>query len=534
MTDSKSASNGPQDELYQAGITTPMPPQGTMAVAADQVAVFKVAMINAVGATASRPGTVVLEPQSLTLRTRGTFGIRRKVVVIPLDGIINVRQAGEKIIFERSVAGKRPSLVTVRTKSADDAAKLAALLPARATPEFIEAQRKETEKEAAYATNIKTATRIPFITPLLVAANLVMFVITGIAGAGWFDANAGALLQWGGDHWYFTTAGGWWRLLSSAFLHLGIFHLLFNMQALLVAGLITERLFGNVPFLAIYVASALVSGLASIWWDQNSVIVGASGAVFAIYGALLAYVAVYRQSLPKRIVEQLGGSALAFLAYNVYFAIKLGAGNISHAAHIGGLCAGFILGAVMARPLDLARRARQTVPRLIAGAVLACLAIAFAVLYIPKSGLDLHGEEALEAACQSMNTEELRLQERYIAMLNGFDAGKINAAEVQRTIDQEILPAWDSLIGRITSVPLGQASMSKPIQNKILQYGQIRHDAMRAMSGAMHAYSGGKVEEFNTRVKESQKLWQEAHEMATSELPALRDWCIKRALSAAR
>lgn len=174
------------------------PPSVATDSAAAHAATFKVALINAVGATASQAGTVIVEPQSVTLRTRGTFGIRRKIVVIHLESIINVRQDNNSVVFERAADGKKPSLVTIQAKKLDDAAKLAAMLPATTTPEFVEAQRLEREKAAVYASNIKATTRIPFMTPLLVAANLVMFVITGIAGAGWFDANAGALLEWGG------------------------------------------------------------------------------------------------------------------------------------------------------------------------------------------------------------------------------------------------------------------------------------------------------------------------------------------------
>ncbi len=97
------------------------------------------------------------------------------------------------------------------------------------------------------------------------------------------------MLNWGANWGPLTTAGEWWRILTACFLHFGIVHLLCNMYALLLAGLLAERLFGNWFYLAIYIGTGLASSLTSLWWHPELICAGASGAIFGVYGALLGY-----------------------------------------------------------------------------------------------------------------------------------------------------------------------------------------------------------------------------------------------------
>jgi TPR repeat protein/membrane associated rhomboid family serine protease len=202
-------------------------------------------------------------------------------------------------------------------------------------------------------------------------------------GANWLVPHGEDAIRWGADLWALTTSGQWWRLLTSAFVHFGLIHIAFNMWALYQAGQLTERLFGRWFFLLLYLYCAVMSGLTSIWWDRPDVCAGASGAIFGVFGALLAYLILHRKAFPVTVVQPLMKSTIAFIGYNIFFGLTQK--NISNSAHIGGLISGFAIGLVIARPIDLAGRRRQFWPRFLAGIVVLVVTLAAAVHAIPKS-----------------------------------------------------------------------------------------------------------------------------------------------------
>src|SRR6202011_2677222 len=110
------------------------------------------------------------------------------------------------------------------------------------------------------------------------------FVAMVATGVHWLSPTTADLIKWGADYGPRTTAGEWWRLGSSMFLHLGIIHIAFNMVVLWDIGRFTERLLGNAGFLIVYVLSGLFGSLASVLINPHIPSAGASGAVFGLYG----------------------------------------------------------------------------------------------------------------------------------------------------------------------------------------------------------------------------------------------------------
>ncbi|MFJ9558000.1 rhomboid family intramembrane serine protease [Nocardiopsis sp. NPDC101807] len=131
--------------------------------------------------------------------------------------------------------------------------------------------------------------------------------------------------------------GEWYRLITAAFLHGSIFHLLFNGYALYVLGAQLERWLGHGRFLALWVVGALSGSVLSLLAAPTQLSVGASGAIFALFGAVL--VIGKRLGLDLRMVLVLMGVNLVLT-----FVVP----NISWTAHIGGLVAGLAVGAVFA------------------------------------------------------------------------------------------------------------------------------------------------------------------------------------------
>ncbi len=182
----------------------------------------------------------------------------------------------------------------------------------------------------------------PVITYALIAINVVMFVLETASRGLKSELVLFAPAVAGGD---------WYRLLTSAFMHYGITHLLFNMYALFVIGPPLEKWLGRSRFIALYVLSALGgSVLVYLLSPLNAATAGASGAIFGLFGA--SFVIGKRLNLDVRWVVGLIAINLAFT-----FVIPLmGGQNISWQGHIGGL----VTGAVVAAAYAYAPRERRT------------------------------------------------------------------------------------------------------------------------------------------------------------------------------
>jgi membrane associated rhomboid family serine protease len=132
--------------------------------------------------------------------------------------------------------------------------------------------------------------------------------------------------------------GEWWRLMTSAFLHTGITHLLLNMLALWFVGATVEPRLGRWRYLTVYLLSALGGSVLSYVLDSPfQASVGASGAVFGLFGAL--FVLMLRLRFDVR-------GLIAIIAINVVIGFIPGF-NINWRAHLGGLLVGALLTAVM-------------------------------------------------------------------------------------------------------------------------------------------------------------------------------------------
>jgi len=147
-----------------------------------------------------------------------------------------------------------------------------------------------------------------------------------------------------------VAAGEWWRMLTVTLVHANLTHILFNMLALYNLGPQIERELGAVRLLALYGASAAAgSALAFLLGGPGDVGVGASGAIFGLFGLWLASAVRRRATAHGRaLLSQLG----LILAVNA--AIPFIVPNVSWQAHLGGLLAGFVLGLVWLRSRSFA------------------------------------------------------------------------------------------------------------------------------------------------------------------------------------
>lgn len=203
------------------------------------------------------------------------------------------------------------------------------------------------------------------VTWTLLGAFVVVFVL-GSAASGSPVFAAGAQFNPA------VLAGQWWRVLTATVLHAGVTHLLFNGYALYLLGPQLERGVGSAAFAALYVASGLGGGLAFLFSAPGQVAVGASGAIFGLFGAWFAASWVNRDTPAGRAgVSQFG----VLLVINM--ALPLFVGGIAWQAHAGGLVVGGLVGLLWARGTRQGRRwspsDRARVPAVIAVALLGLL-----------------------------------------------------------------------------------------------------------------------------------------------------------------
>jgi rhomboid protease GluP len=184
----------------------------------------------------------------------------------------------------------------------------------------------------------------PWITFGLIAVNLAIFILTYVSP----DMNYALLNDGANNQRLVLVDGEYMRLLTSMFLHGGIAHIIMNMYALYIIGGNVEGLFGHARFAWIYFLGGLSGSLASVIFGGPFVYsVGASGAVFAIFGAEMIYLYQHRKLLGANAQRQLQSLVLvAVLNLAVGF---LGAtsretgAQIDNWGHIGGFIGGLVL-----------------------------------------------------------------------------------------------------------------------------------------------------------------------------------------------
>ena len=223
--------------------------------------------------------------------------------------------------------------------------------------------------------------RFPIATSVLVAINVGVWLLQLANGVSPSNPSSMTLVAWGGDMPVYTLTGDTWRLFTAMFLHVGIVHLGLNMYVLAFTAPQVEYEFGTARMLGIYLAGGLLASCASVFWGEMrsspgnpigllTVGVGASGAVMALFGSLLAGLVLPTPRfahLPKSQQPGIHRGLIQAVAINVGmgFLIK----GVDNAAHVGGLLGGVALGIVMAAVPE-AVGARATLSRYIVAAAL--------------------------------------------------------------------------------------------------------------------------------------------------------------------
>ena len=200
-------------------------------------------------------------------------------------------------------------------------------------------QRSQVERQM---TRIRFMTRgLPIATFSLIIANIIVF---GLSLLFPVIVNWGAMV----DSAVLNNPLQSYRFLTAMFLHANLLHIGLNMLSLYFIGVITERVFGTGRFLIIYFLSGIVGGLAQfgldLYMNTPGAAVGASGAIFGVFGALGAFFLLRRRALGPA-GNSLIGQWFFWLLINLVFSFSVP--GIAAYDHIGGLAAGLILGMLL-------------------------------------------------------------------------------------------------------------------------------------------------------------------------------------------
>ncbi len=174
-------------------------------------------------------------------------------------------------------------------------------------------------------------------TLILIALNVAFYVYTSIAGGNFLNTDINMIAIYGQVN-AFVFQGAYYQLFTSMFVHANIAHLGGNMLFLLIFGLRGEEMFSLPEYLTVYFLGGLAGNLLSLWLLPLDVpSVGASGAIFALFGAVAVYA---RRSISQSII-----GALIYVFF--LFFISSGPG-VNVFAHLGGIAAGLLIGYILA------------------------------------------------------------------------------------------------------------------------------------------------------------------------------------------
>jgi membrane associated rhomboid family serine protease len=246
-------------------------------------------------------------------------------------------------------------------------------------------------------TKVKTIRSLPSTrtaTEVIIAINVIVFLAETAAGAPlggggggtiwnhgvlWGPAVAAHNIFTGVPNYPFNGTHQYWRLLTSGFMHDGILHIALNMLFLFMLGPMLEGAIGRLNFAAVYLASLLAGSFGALAFTPLSPTVGASGAIFGMFGALLVVarnrgIDIWRSGLGLTLI------------INVAFTLSVK--GISIGAHVGGLVAGVIIGFAL---VELGERRRMKYAPVAVCVLIAVVSVIGAIAVAGQHGIAPNG-----------------------------------------------------------------------------------------------------------------------------------------------
>jgi rhomboid protease GluP len=325
------------------------------------------------------------------------------------------------------------------------------------------------------------------VTYVLLAANILVFVVMLGYGAGIWHTSNNVQLDWGANFGPATKDGEWWRLGSALFLHFGLLHLAMNMLSLWDGGRLVERMYGPGRFVLIYFCSGLSGNLLSlIAQGDRAVSGGASGAIFGVYGALMVFLLRERRRLNSSEFKWLFWGAVGFSAVTIGLGLQIT--GIDNAAHIGGLLAGILSGAALSRPFGARNGARTSFwrSRWFAAGILAS-SLAYLITHIPEPRYRWSEELLARDEISEFIGADTRISARWGAILNRAREENATFDDLAGRIEHEVSSPYAQSFEQLSKLRLGPAAPSAATLETLREYASRRRDASRALVEGLRA-----------------------------------------------
>lgn len=321
------------------------------------------------------------------------------------------------------------------------------------------------------------------ITPLLLAANVLVFGAMLLSGSGLWHSQNGIQLAWGANFGPATQDGQWWRLGSAMFLHFGLLHLALNMWALWDGGQWVERMYGHFRFAAIYFVAGLAGNLLSLVVHQgHAVSGGASGAIFGLYGALLSYVWLERSRIQRGEFRWLFWAAVGFSVVSIVFGLMVP--GIDNAAHIGGLIGGLLMGVLIKPDAGAVVMSQRT--KLTAGLVFAAF-VGVMVANIPQQAYRWSDEKQVQQEIGEFLQEDAAITRAWESIMRQGQRKGASFEELADVIESVVADRYEHSFEELSALPRDANLPSALAAERVTRYAEQRRDASRAMVEGLRA-----------------------------------------------
>ena len=356
------------------------------------------------------------------------------------------------------------------------------------------AREEESVAVLAFESRLDQMTPTTWALFLVVALNVAVWLANLAGGMNALAPTSSDLFAWGAnsaasvveDHEY-------WRLLTNTFLHGGLMHLALNMIGLWEAGRQLNRLYGNAQFMLIYLACALAGSALSLHFSaQQSVSVGASGAVFGVLGAVLVAMYQHRGQIPRQTSKRIFTSQGIFLVYALVQGFTRQ--GIDNAAHVGGLVCGCVLAWLLVEKIDTAATPARRQAVAAGGLALSAVAIAALVYSTPAPAVHHRQLFAFQTGLNQLLPSMQSAESAFQSDARALRSQNMSEAKFMEAIRQQHLPAY-------LAVQRGLAPLDVPD-------GDVAGDGMRDLKRS------------NTVMIELMRLQLEARDTPQGETPA--------------
>ncbi|GAA5157254.1 rhomboid family intramembrane serine protease [Viridibacterium curvum] len=350
--------------------------------------------------------------------------------------------------------------------------------------------------------------RVPRIrlTQCLIACCVVVFALEQWK-AGWvWSLPSPVLLQFGGVSGLKVQEGEVWRLLTAIFAHGSLLHIGLNMLSLWQAGLFIERIYGRCGMLVLYFGSGLLGSLASIWWKAQTLSVGASGAIFGLYGALLVWLLQNRQRMPGSLFNPMRSTLIVFMGYSLFAGFTLE--GIDNAAHIGGLLAGVLMALSVQRPIAGIARSPWRQKRFWLGTLALLCCATFLWVRAPKTAITWQRKVEFAEITQSLALHDAVLNQQLQAVLQGLRQRQLMPMDAAELLETRVIPAWQQQIERLGSEEVNEADRER--HHALLRYTTLRLQGLQMLAEGLRSGRQSLLQQAEQHLIEAQSALIEA------------------------